>query len=175
MNNNQEHSVRLASREDAMDAFNIRRSAADLLTSVHGEGHWSTVTSVKTIRKHAEAGLVYLFFEGDSPIGTFHLVDRKIGFYKKEWFEIPDQPAFYLMHMALHPDRQRKGLGREMMIEIEAIAVNKSIHSIRFDAYNADAGAGKFYEKCGYQLVHKGSFNSVALLYFEKVLEAYIT
>lgn len=72
------------SRDDATDVFNIRRSAADLLTAVHGEGHWPTVTSVQTIQKHAEAGLVYLFLEGDSPIGTFHLTDRKIGFYKKE-------------------------------------------------------------------------------------------
>lgn len=61
------------------------------------------------------------------------------------------------------------------MSEIETLAISKSIHSIRFDAYNANAGAGKFYEKCGYQLVHKGSFNSVDLLYFEKILDAAVT
>jgi hypothetical protein len=42
---------------------------------------------------------------------------------------------------------------------------------VRFDAYDALAGAGAFYQKCGYELVHNGSFNGVPLEYYEKLLE----
>jgi hypothetical protein len=42
--------------------------------------------------------------------------------------------------------------------------------AIRLDAYEAPAGAGAFYRKCGYTLVLRGSFKEVPLEYYEKRL-----
>ena len=42
--------------------------------------------------------------------------------------------------------------------------------AIRLDAYDADAGAGDFYAKCGFREVGKATYREVPLRYFEKLL-----
>jgi hypothetical protein len=42
--------------------------------------------------------------------------------------------------------------------------------AIRLDAFDAEAGAGGFYAKCGYREVGRTIFRSVPLIYFEKLL-----
>jgi hypothetical protein len=39
--------------------------------------------------------------------------------------------------------------------------------AIRLGAYDADAGAGAFYEKCGFQEVGRATYRTVPLIYFE--------
>ena len=54
----------------------------------------------------------------------------------------------------------------------ERLAQRAGLRAIRLDAYGGPAGAGRFYEKCGYRLVHTGEMRGVLLEYFEKVLPA---
>jgi hypothetical protein len=43
--------------------------------------------------------------------------------------------------------------------------------AIRLDAFNADAGAGGFYRKCGFREVASVVYRNDPLLYFELVLQ----
>jgi ribosomal-protein-alanine N-acetyltransferase len=74
------------------------------------------------------------------------------------------------MDMAVRPDRQRRGVGRRSMELAEQIARRVGLRAIRLDAYAGPAGAGEFYQSCGYAMVHAGAFKGVALEYFEKLL-----
>ena len=42
--------------------------------------------------------------------------------------------------------------------------------AIRLDAYDAPAGAGDFYAKCGFREVGRATYRGVPLVYFELLL-----
>ena len=155
---------------DAATVRGLRAAAAEELMRRCGEGHWSEVFTVATIKKHLAEKAVFLVDLDVTPVATFELHTNKPFWYSTAWFAEPDAPAFYLLHMAVLPARQRHGIGRHIMSEIEDMARGQGHRAVRFDAYDALAGAGAFYQKCGYELVHSGSFNGVPLEYYEKLL-----
>ena len=162
--------LRQASLDDIKSVRNIVAAAADDLTARFGEGHWSGVRTIETLQKYAGSGTLYLIEADAVAVGTLRLTDRKIGFYHNAWFARPDDPAGYLLDMAVHPERQRRGLGRCAMELAEQRARQGGMRAIRLDAYHGPAGAGGFYRKCGYTLVHQGDMRGVGLEYVEKLL-----
>jgi hypothetical protein len=51
------------------------------------------------------------------------------------------------------------------MDHAEMLAAQWRADAVRLDAYQGPAGAGGFYQKCGYRLVHAGTLD---LEYYEK-------
>jgi GNAT superfamily N-acetyltransferase len=163
--------LRLATPEDAKGVRAVGAAAADRLTWDFGPGHWSRARSLETIRKYIGQRTQFVAVEPDETIvGSFKLTTQKIGFYRGAWFAEPKAVAGYLTDMAVHPDRQRQGVGRAMMAQADELARALGMTAIRLDAYDGPSGAGRFYEKCGYRLVHKGEISGTALEYFERVL-----
>lgn len=162
--------LRLAIAHDAKVIRAISVAAADRLTWDFGPGHWSRGRSLETIRKYIGQGTQYVADDQGEVLGSFKLTDQKIGFYRSAWFADPKAKAGYLTDMAVHPDQQRKGVGRAMMAEADRVAEGLGMKAIRLDAYDGPSGAGRFYEKCGFTLVHMGEINGTALEYFERVL-----
>jgi ribosomal protein S18 acetylase RimI-like enzyme len=72
--------------------------------------------------------------------------------------------------MAVEPDRQRRGIGRRLMDHAAEVARSSSSKGIRLDAYDARAGAGGFYVKCGFREVGRVVYRGVPLVYFEMLL-----
>jgi GNAT superfamily N-acetyltransferase len=72
--------------------------------------------------------------------------------------------------MAVHPEFQRQGLGRLLLKEAEAVARAWPADAIRLDAFDADAGAGAFYAKCGFREVARVAYKQDPLIYFEMIL-----
>ena len=167
--NEQPLAFRVARREDAAAVHAIRVAAADELTHRHGDGRWARVTPERILRKHIASKNVHVAECGEA-LATYALKRRRIGFYDPAWFAHPGDDAIYLTDMAVRPDIQRRGVGRAVMAAIDEFARSLGCGAVRFDAYDAAAGAGRFYEKCGYTCVHRGSVNGVGLEYFEKVL-----
>ena len=56
--------------------------------------------------------------------------------------------------------------------EIEAlrIARERLADAIRLDAYDSPAGAGAFYEKCGFRQVGRVIYRNTPLLYYEMMI-----
>jgi GNAT superfamily N-acetyltransferase len=162
--------LRQAGLDDIKSVRGILAAAAADLTTRFGEGHWSGVRAFETLRKYAGSGTLFVIEADAISVGTLRLTDRKIGFYHNAWFARPKDPAGYLLDMAVHPEQQRRGLGRRAMDMAEQLARKSGLCAIRLDAYQGPAGAGGFYRKCGYALVHRGSMCGVKLEYFEKVV-----
>jgi len=72
--------------------------------------------------------------------------------------------------MAVDPSMQGKGIGRLCIKEAKAIARDWPSDAIRLDAYDAEAGAGDFYRKCGFREVGRVSHKNTPLVYFEMML-----
>jgi GNAT superfamily N-acetyltransferase len=94
---------------------------------------------------------------------------------KKPWaieltYFSPVPKALYLHAMAVAPELQRQGIGRELVRRAVAFARAWPSQAIRLDAYDAPAGAGGFYAKCGFREVGRVTYRTVPLVYFELIL-----
>jgi GNAT superfamily N-acetyltransferase len=157
--------LRRVGPDEAKTVRAILQEAADELTRVHGEGHWSKARTVATLRKWAVDKSIHLVERAGTPIATFCLSGRKPGFYRDVWFGGAPGLILYLTEFAVVPAEQRRGVGRWCMATIEDMARDRGDVAIRFDAYAGPAGAGAFYRKCGYSLVHEGPLK---LEFYEK-------
>ena len=101
--------------------------------------------------------------------GTLRLATKKPWAIDRAYFADVKRPL-YLTDMAVLPARQRSGIGRFLLAEAETLARQWPGDSIRLDAYDAPAGAGPFYTKCGFRQVGRKSYRGVPLLYFERLL-----
>ena len=144
----------------------LLEAAADL-TIRYGPGHWSRVHGLPTLRRHQAERIVLLVLAGSRPAATLTLGRKKPPFYHNSWFAEPKAAAVYLSDMAVLPALQRHGIGRWCIQQAELLAREWGAHAIRLDAYQASAGAGGFYQKCGFTLVHAGTLD---LEYYEKTL-----
>ena len=79
----------------------------------------------------------------------------------------PVKRPLYLTGMAVSVAYQQHGLGRLALEDARSVARRWPAAAIRLDAYDADAGAGRFYAKCGFRecgrIVYKGN----PLVYYE--------
>lgn len=166
-----EFALKQATADQLRELYALRKQAADDLSARFGSGHWGRVGSFRTMQEHQKQGLIYAGLRGQELVAMLRYSTQRPRFYRMEWFTDPDAPAGHLTQMAVRTDLQDSGYGRACVAAIEAIARRGGASYIRLDSYDAPAGAGEFYRKCGYQQVHRGEFNRVPLIYWEKQLE----
>jgi len=69
--------------------------------------------------------------------------------------------------MAVAPEWQRQGIGRLCLEAAKKITKDWPAKALFLDAYDAEAGAGEFYRKCGFREVDRATYRGVPLIYFE--------
>lgn len=162
---------RVADATDAGAIVGIRNAAADALTATHGIGHWSSQCSERGVIRAMQHGQVLLAHDGADPVGTLCLSRKKPWAIDRDLFQ-PARAPRYLVDMAVHPDRQRTGIGRACLLEAARLARKGGADAIWLDAYDAPAGAGEFYARAGFVEVGRRPYRGVPLVYFAIVLEA---
>ena len=153
----------------AEDIARIRTAVAEKLTSEYGKGHWSSPSSIRSVLLDLRTSSVYIAREQERVIATLRLVTKKPWAIDVKYFT-PGKRPLYLTSMAVEPELQRRGIGRFCLEEVERIAREWPGDAVRLDAYDAAAGAGRFYAKCGYREVGRVIYRKVPLIYFELVL-----
>lgn len=106
---------------------------------------------------------------GGEVVSTLRLATKKPWAIDKTYFTSCKKPL-YLLNMAVQPALQCQGIGRLCLEEAERLAREQPADSLRLDAYDAPAGAGEFYRKCGFQEVGRVTYRGVPLVYFEKMV-----
>jgi GNAT superfamily N-acetyltransferase len=144
----------------------VRIAAADRLTRDYGEGHWSAHTTEASVLRDIRVSRVVAARTAGAIVGTLTLQTRRPWAIDESYFT-PCRKALYLINMAVAPDHQRSGVGSALLGEALRLACEFPANTIRLDAYEAAAGAGDFYRKCGYRNVGAKSYKGVPLLYFE--------
>jgi len=161
--------IRLATTAD-VPALSVLRTAVALdLTGRHGQGHWSSLVSERSAELALRHSAVVVLFDGPALIGTLRLGNKKPWAIDKTYFTDVKR-AIYLTDMAVDPARQHQGIGRKLIEEAIAIGRAWPAEAIRLDAYDAPAGAGEFYAKCGFAERGRVIYRKVPLVYYERLV-----
>ena len=158
-----------ATVEDAIAIAEVRSRAADALTQRFGPGHWSVPATEKGVLFNMRSARVILARKADRILGTLRLANKKPWAIDPEYFT-PVKHAIYLTDMAVDPDCQGRGVGRAMLEHARAVVRDWPGDSIRLDAYDAPAGAGSFYAKCGFRQMGRVVYRKTPLIYFEMLV-----
>jgi GNAT superfamily N-acetyltransferase len=158
-----------ATAADALDIVALRAAVAGKLTAQYGHGPWSGVSTEKGVRFDMRTSKVFVVRRKGRLIATLRLATKKPWAIDPKYFSACKRPL-YLLSMAVVPDLQRRGIGRLCVKETIKIGRQWPADAVRLDAYDAPAGAGQFYSKCGFRDVGRASYRGCPLAYFEMVL-----
>jgi GNAT superfamily N-acetyltransferase len=159
----------IATPDDVETVAALRNAVAEQLTARHGIGHWSSISTARGIRAEIQRSSVCLLRDEGRAIATLALATRKPRAIDRRYFT-PDKKPLYLLGMAVEPSRQRTGVGRRCIEEAVAMCRAWPADALCLDAYDADAGAGDFYRKCGFTEVGRATYRNNPLIYFERLV-----
>jgi GNAT superfamily N-acetyltransferase len=159
---------REATPADAAALVALHNAVAEDLTARYGKGHWSGHGTERGVLYEMKIGRVFVQTNTSGILGTFKLDTRKPWAIDVAYFTQVAWPL-YLQSMAVRPELQRTGIGRELIERATEVAKAWPVDAIRLDAYDANAGAGGFYAKCGYSEVGRAVYRGTPLIYYELV------
>jgi GNAT superfamily N-acetyltransferase len=162
-------SFSIAALPDVPALAALHTSVAEDLTLHYGRGPWSWRTTEKGVMLGMRHSRVLVAHKGNAIVGTLRLATKKTWAIDVSYFA-PVEKALYLTSMAVIPTMQRQGIGRLLVAEAVKQARAWLANAIRLDAFDADAGAGAFYAKCGFREVGRVTYRKAPLVYFELVL-----
>jgi GNAT superfamily N-acetyltransferase len=162
-------SFQLSKPEDANAFVKMHTFASDHLTALYGRGPWSCKPTTRGVSSWMRTGSIYIARENDEIVAAFRLSP------KKPWgidlrYLTPVARPLYLTGMCVAVEKQRQGIGRLCIEKARKVAKEWPADSIRLDAFDHAAGAGGFYEKCGFKEKGRGTFRNAALIYYELLL-----
>ena len=159
----------VAEESDAAAIAALRSAVAERLTEEYGGGHWSGLASERSVLHAVRTARVLVARSRSGIVGTLRLATKKPWAIDVSYYTKVARPL-YLTDMAVDPGMQRMGIGRRLLAEAASLARAWPADAIRLDSYDAAAGAGPFYEKCGYREVGRASYRGTPLIYYELVL-----
>jgi GNAT superfamily N-acetyltransferase len=161
--------LRKAVAEDAPAIALLRAEVAADLTARFGKGVWTGAGTERGVLFDLRHSALYVWTRRNRVVASLRLATKKPWAIDIRYFT-PCQRPLYLLSMAVHPDWQRKGVGRGCIAEAVRLAVHWPADAIRLDAFDAPAGAGEFYRKCGLREVARVTYKGNPLIYFERLV-----
>jgi GNAT superfamily N-acetyltransferase len=162
-------SFSVATQADAPELAGLHTAVADDLTNRYGCGGWSYRTTEKGALLGIKRSRVIIARRGKTIAGTLQLPTKKPWAIDVSYFA-PVNKALYLIGMAVLPTMQGQEIGRLLIREAVKQARAWPADAIRLDAFDAEAGAGGFYAKCGFRDVGRVIYRKAPLIYFELLL-----
>jgi GNAT superfamily N-acetyltransferase len=154
---------------DARAIAALRNASAARLTREFGPGPWSSEATEEGVRRRMQTATIYLGRRGPSLVAMLALGPRKPLAIDPARFTFVPRPL-YLTDMAVHPHFQRDGVGRGCLEALDSLVRQWPADGVRLDAYDAPAGAGEFYRRCGYVERGRTTYRGTRLIYFEHLL-----
>lgn len=147
----------------------LHNAAAGALTARFGEGHWSSLVTERGTAAAQRHARVRVGKSGKRILTVLRLATKKPWAIDVSYFT-PVKRPLYLTGMTVAVTHQGEGLGRLALEDAIEVARKWPADSIRLDAYDADAGAGAFYAKCGFRERGRVVYKGDPLVYYELML-----
>jgi len=148
----------------------LQNAAAGALTARFGEGHWSTLVTERGVELSLRHARIRVGISGKRIVSVLRLATRKPWAIDTSYFT-PVKRPLYLTGMAIAVEHHARGIGRIALEDAIAIANAWPADAIRLDAYDAEAGAGPFYAKCGFRERGRAVYRGNPLVYYELPLK----
>jgi GNAT superfamily N-acetyltransferase len=158
-----------ATLEDVAAIAGLQNAAAGALTARHGPGPWSALGTERGAELALRHSRVRVGREGKKVVTIVRLATKKPWAIDVSYFT-PVKRPLYLTGMAVSVPHQGQGLGRMALEDAFAVAEEWPADAIRLDAFDADAGAGEFYARCGFTERGRVVYNGDPLIYYERLL-----
>jgi GNAT superfamily N-acetyltransferase len=158
-----------AAEADAAELAGLFAAVGADLAARFGPGPWSRDQSERGARRAILDGRVYVLRGAGRIIASVRLQTKKPWAIDPAYFS-PARAAIYLVSLAVAPDHQRQGLGHVLMAFAETAARRLGRDAVRLDAFDHPAGAGAFYQRCGYTERGRVTYRDTPLVYFEKLI-----
>ena len=147
----------------------LHRITAGDLVQRFGTGPWKRGAGGAGIARALTRGKVLVGTVEGAVVASLTLSTQKPWAIDPGYFHVSHSPI-YLTDMVVHPRHQRTGLGRTLLEAAAALGRVWPGDAIRLDAYDAAAGGGGFYRKCGYTEVGRKVYRGTPLIYYELLL-----
>ena len=161
--------LQVAKPQDAAAIAALWVAASEHLTAKYGPGPWSGKRTEKGVLFDMRNAVVYVLRRRNKVTATLTLCTKKPWAIDRKYFSPCNRPL-YLTSMAVAPGVQRQGIGQHCIRAAKKIVKQWPGDAIRLDAYDAEAGAGEFYGKCGFREVGRASYRNTPLIYFEMLI-----
>lgn len=159
--------IDVATADDIPGIVAVRVKASEDLTERFGAGHWSGLASERGVAwEIRQGGKTLIARRGKSIVGTLRIATRKPWAIDVSYFTQCKQP-WYLTNMAVDPAHQGLGIGTRCVLAAVNAVRKEGGDAVRLDAYDAVAGAGPFYEKCGFTERGRVTYRITPLVYYE--------
>ena len=152
---------RAATVQDTPALAALHTAVAEHLTNKHGRGPWSSKTTEKGASYSLRTSRVFVALEGTEVVGTLRLTEAPKRTFSLWGLVVTRGPL---------KARQNLGIGRRCLEKAKQAARAWPADAIRLDAYDADAGAGPFYARCGMVEIGRAKYRNAPLVYFELLL-----
>lgn len=149
----------------------LRTAANEALTARYGKGHWSGIVTERFVRFRMRNERVFVGRWRGKVVATFALAGKKPWSIDRAYFT-PVAKPLYLIDMAVDPARQGKGLGRKCVEEAVRLCRAWPADAVYLDAWDAPAGAGGFYRRCGFRPAGRAVYRGAPLAYYERLVRS---
>lgn len=166
-------SFAVATAELASAVADVRGAAGRALGDRFGAGHWANEPTIRGVLFSMRDAHVLVARRSATVVGTCRLSKKRPWAMDPSYFTRAARPL-YLTDMAVHPDSQGQGVGSALLDEAMQYATSLDADAIRLDAYDAEAGAGEFYERNGYEERGRVVYRGIPLIYYELLLASHV-
>ncbi|MCQ2524147.1 MAG: GNAT family N-acetyltransferase [Lachnospiraceae bacterium] len=97
-------------------------------------------------------GNLYVVEKNKELVAVYVISDESDDAYKKADWKYPDMTAYILHRFCVSPKFQGKGIGKQLLLEIEAQIRNMGYESVRLDVFTQNPFAQKLYRHNGYEV-----------------------
>lgn len=158
-----------ASPDDAAAVAGLQNAAAGALTARYGPGVWSALVTERGAVQALRHARVRVGRDGRRVLTVLRLATKKPWAIDTSYFT-PVRRPLYLTGMAISVAHQGRGFGRSALQDAVAVAAAWPADAIRLDTFDADAGAGGFYARCGFRERGRVVYKGDPLIYYELLL-----
>jgi GNAT superfamily N-acetyltransferase len=165
-----ELTFRDATLKDVAAIAALHNAAAGALTARFGDGHWSSLVTERATASSLRHARMRVGRAGTRVVTVLRLATKKPWAIDASYFT-PVKRPLYLTGMVVAVGEQGRGLGRLALADAVTVAREWPADAIRLDAYDAPAGAGPFYARCGFLERGRAVYRGDPLLYYEQLMQ----